>query len=88
MELLKQHGHVVELPVMIHGEGRRFDFNVQPHDHLICTSCGAVFDIEVDVDHSLLITEKQQQGFDIKEISISVYGICSQCKDKDSKTLN
>lgn len=88
MELLKQRGHVVELPVVIHGEGRRFDSNVQPHDHLICNSCGAVFDMEIDVDHSLLITEKQQQGFDIKEISINVYGICSQCKDKGSKTLN
>jgi Fur family transcriptional regulator, peroxide stress response regulator len=88
MELLKQRGHVVELPVVIHGEGRRFDSNLTPHDHLICTSCGAVFDIEIDVDHSLLFTEKQHQGFDIKAISINVYGVCSQCKDKDSKILN
>jgi Fur family transcriptional regulator, peroxide stress response regulator len=88
MELLKKRGHVVELPVMIHGEGRRFDSNLTPHDHLICTSCGAVFDIEIDDDHSLLFNEKQQQGFDIKEISINVYGMCSKCKNKDSKTLN
>lgn len=86
MELLKQRGHVVELPVAIHGEGKRFDSNVKPHDHLICSSCGAVFDIEIDVDHSSLLTKKQQQSFDIKGISINVYGMCSKCKDKDSKT--
>jgi Fur family transcriptional regulator, peroxide stress response regulator len=88
MELLKQRGHVVELPVVIHGEGRRFDSTVTPHDHLICTSCGAVLDIDIDVDHSLLLSKKQQHGFDIKKISINVYGVCSPCKDKDSKTLN
>ena len=88
MELLKQRGHVVELPVVIHGEGRRFDSTVTPHDHLICTSCGAVFDMEINIDHSSLLTEKKQQGFDIKGISINVYGVCSQCKDKDSKTFN
>jgi Fur family transcriptional regulator, peroxide stress response regulator len=88
MDLLKKRGIVLELPVAIHGEGRRFDSTVTPHDHLICTSCGSVFDIEVDVDHSLLLTDKQQQGFDIKEISINVYGVCSQCKVKESTKYN
>jgi Fe2+ or Zn2+ uptake regulation protein len=84
MDLLKKEGVVLELPV-INGDGRRFDSNPIPHDHLICSTCDTVFDIDVDVDHSLLLTEKQQRGFDIGRICINVYGVCSQCKEMDNK---
>lgn len=88
MDFLKEKGQVVELPIAIHGDGRRFDSNVMPHDHLICTSCGRVVDIEVDVDHALLLSEKQQQGFDISKISINVFGFCPECKQKKRETVN
>ena len=80
MDLLKKEGFVHELP-MRNVEGRRFDSNSTPHDHLICSICGAVFDIEINADHSLLLTEKQQQGFEINEICINCYGVCPNCKN-------
>jgi Fur family peroxide stress response transcriptional regulator len=87
MELLKKDGLVHELSVR-NIEGRRFDSNLKPHDHLICRICGTVFDIEIDVDHSLLLTEKQQQGFEVSEICINVYGVCTNCQNMDSKVNN
>lgn len=86
MELLKKRNLIQELPAVIHGEGRRYDSNPAPHDHLICLSCGKVVDIEVNVDHSLLLTEDQQQGFDIHKIGINVYGQCPGCKNMATKT--
>jgi Fur family transcriptional regulator, peroxide stress response regulator len=83
IDLLKDKGIVMELPIVIHGEGRRFDPNPVPHDHLICNKCGAVVDIEGNVYHSSLLSEKQQHGFDIKAISVNVYGICPGCKNID-----
>ena len=80
MELLKKEGVVFELP-MLGGEGRRFDSNPILHDHLVCKSCGSVHDVDVDVDHSLLISESQKKGFEIKKICINIYGICPQCKN-------
>jgi Fur family transcriptional regulator, peroxide stress response regulator len=90
LELLKLQGQVLELPITIHGEGKRFDSNVTPHDHIICTSCNRVVDIELNINHALLLTEKQQCGFDIKKISINVYGLCPECKSKEkgSELLN
>jgi Fur family peroxide stress response transcriptional regulator len=85
MDMLKEMGIVMELPVVIHGEGRRFDANPIPHDHLICTTCGAVVDIESNVYHSSLITEEQRQGFDVRALSVNVYGLCPQCKKKNNK---
>jgi Fur family peroxide stress response transcriptional regulator len=87
IDLLKKDGLIHELPVR-NVEGMRFDSNLTPHDHLICSICGTIFDIEIDVDRSLMLTEKQQQGFKINEVSINVYGVCSNCKDMNSKVNN
>jgi Fur family transcriptional regulator, peroxide stress response regulator len=87
LELLKLKGQVLELPIAIHGEGKRFDSNVTPHDHIICKVCNKVVDIELDSKHSLLLTENQQHGFDIKEISINVFGVCPECKSKDKESV-
>jgi Fe2+ or Zn2+ uptake regulation protein len=83
MELLKRKGFVQEIHAVVDGEGRRYDPNVMPHDHLICETCGKVIDIEVAVDHSLLVPEDQQHGFDINKISINVYGRCSECRNQN-----
>jgi Fe2+ or Zn2+ uptake regulation protein len=80
MDLLKKRGVIMELPISVNQEGRRYDCNVEPHDHLICNHCGKVVDVEIDIDHSLLLDEKQQQGFDVKVISINVFGLCPECK--------
>jgi len=88
LELLKLRGLVLELPITIHGEGKRFDSNVTPHDHIICTVCGRVVDIEIDVNHALLLTEEQKHGFDIREISINVFGVCPACKSRESRLVN
>lgn len=80
MELFKKEGLVVELPAIVQGEGRRFDSNTRPHDHLICMSCGRVVDVDAGLDRSLLFDDQPLQGFHIHSIFINAYGICSMCK--------
>ena len=54
-----------------------------PHNHLICSICGNIVNIEMDVDKSLISTEKLlQQGFDINVIYMDFYGVCPKCKNK------
>ncbi len=84
MDKLKKKGLVTELPVHS-GDGRRFDSNPHPHDHLICTDCGAVVDIVIGIDHSELLTEEQKRGFDIMGIFTCFYGLCPGCKKMESK---
>lgn len=81
MDLLKKEGLVMELPVVVHGEGRRFDPNIKPHDHLICMSCGKVVDVEAGVDRSLLFNDVQLKDFQLESISINAYGMCPSCKN-------
>jgi len=68
-------------------EVRRFNHKFKellqrPHNHLICSICGNILDTDLDVDKSLISTEKLQQDFDIKKIYIDFYGICPKCKNK------
>lgn len=82
VDLLKKNGLIHELPAF-NGEGIRFDSNLTPHDHLICSVCGKIVDIIVD--HSILPTEKQKDGFDIKETRIQFNGLCPNCKNSASR---
>ena len=83
IDLLKKDGLIHELAVR-HQEGIRFGSNLTPHDHLICSICGNIVDVEIDVDHSLLLTEKQKNNFDIREIHIEFYGVCPNCKNNET----
>jgi len=85
MDILKKNGLVMELPVLS-GEGRKFDSNTVPHDHLICRYCGTTFDINCGIDHSVLLNEDQKQGFDIMGIFTCIYGLCPECKNTENKT--
>jgi len=87
IDLLKEEGLIQELAVLYH-EGRRFDSNLAPHDHLICSICGKIVDVEVNDNHSLMLTEKQKNGFDVREIRIKFHGICTNCKNMDSDVNN
>jgi Fur family transcriptional regulator, peroxide stress response regulator len=87
MEMLKKNGLVSEIPVL-NGEARKFDSNPMPHDHLICSSCGAVFDIDLNLNHSHLLMEKQQKGFYIKDLCVTTYGSCSKCHNQGQQDLH
>jgi Fur family peroxide stress response transcriptional regulator len=86
MDILKKNGLVTELPVHS-GDGRRFDSNTVPHDHLICTDCSAVVDIDIGIgiDHSMLLTEEQKRGFNVLGVFTFVYGLCPGCRKMESK---
>lgn len=60
----------------------RYDFNTAPHSHFICTECGAVIDIDCDVD---AILEAGQGNFDgtVTRCVTSFYGLCPKCKKQN-----
>ncbi len=60
IDLLKEEGLIHEV-AMRHHEGRRFDSNLVPYDHLICNICGNIVNVEVDIDHNSLLTKKRNK---------------------------
>ncbi len=73
---LERKGLVQEVP-SCGSAGKRFDPNAAPHDHLICRSCNAIFNLDPSLRPP--IGAEHLHGFDPKDIVITVYGLCPDC---------
>ena len=78
LNLLSDLGEIIKLDC---GDGYdRFDGNVQPHYHVMCTSCNAVEDLEMEsIDHINTIANASYSGL-ILGHHTTFYGLCEHCK--------
>jgi Fur family peroxide stress response transcriptional regulator len=81
LKALKQRETLLELT--IDPDKKRFDPNVGPHHHLICTECRKIIDI--DSVFELGLTDRQKNGFEITGNHIDFYGVCPQCMKRKGK---
>ena len=57
----------------------RVDPNVETaHHHLICTVCGRVRDVLVDV-RDLRLPARDQRGFTVSDVEVHFRGVCEDC---------
>jgi len=55
------------------------------HDHIVCTRCGRV---EEFVDKEIEKRQRQiaqRLGFELESHALSLYGICSECRQKEQR---
>ncbi len=76
--LVKQ-GYIKE--VYADDETARYDGCVTRHDHAICTICGALIDVPVDValSQEALQAAAQAAGIRLRSHELRLYGQCSVC---------
>ena len=57
----------------------RVDPNVEEdHHHLVCTNCGLVRDLPLDVS-SVRLSAKSRRGFDVRAVEVIARGLCDTC---------
>ena len=62
----------------------RYDITLGTHHHVVCRSCGAVADVNVEVDHHRLTEEaKGHEGFLIDGCHLEFVGICENCQNQN-----
>jgi Fur family ferric uptake transcriptional regulator len=81
LESLAQQGVIVRIETT--GGQKRFDYNVSPHPHFRCETCGKIEDIPLDLEAPDLDGEHPW----VKERKITVktlnyQGLCSECVKK------
>jgi len=60
----------------------RVDPNVDDaHHHMICTRCGAVRDVFVDVADVRLPADG---GFAVESVEVNFRGLCDECRDREA----
>lgn len=76
LEALTRLHLVSELPAT--GQSRRFDANMEPHQHLVCTSCGLLTDHR-DAKLERVEAPRDLNGFVPHSVHIHIHGLCSSC---------
>jgi Fur family transcriptional regulator, peroxide stress response regulator len=81
LRYLKEAGHIAEIQF---GNGAsRFDRATHRHDHAICTSCGKLVDIEMDVPADIVKRAAKYSKFKPESIEFTLRGKCPDCSKKN-----
>jgi Fur family transcriptional regulator, stress-responsive regulator len=52
------------------------------HHHLVCTSCGAIVDVDCVVGHAPCLTPSDLGGYSIMAAEVTFWGVCADCQQK------
>jgi Fur family peroxide stress response transcriptional regulator len=72
-------------PVSRLGARGRWDANLDPHHHLVCTSCGSVTDVaEPRLEAAALpaAAVAERHGFEAAGHSVEIFGRCAACRGR------
>ncbi|WP_428042994.1 Fur family transcriptional regulator [Candidatus Avelusimicrobium fimicolum] len=58
----------------------RFDGDLRPHCHFVCTNCGEVYDVFLKDGESLPLPAGMAHWGDVKQINLQVRGLCNKCR--------
>lgn len=78
LRYLKDQGLINEINF---GNGAsRFDAILERHDHAICTACGKLVDLEMDLSDELMHIAANRAQFVPHSIQLTLKGLCDSCK--------
>ncbi len=82
LNLLTDIGEAVKISTPDGGD--RFDARVEPHNHFLCTKCGRLLDLDLDMHSIEEVNRLAAEKFDgiITFSSTLFYGECSDCIKK------
>ena len=60
--------------------GSRFDRTIEPHAHIICTSCSRVIDVPLPFDAQLDARASEQIGWSVSSHYTIFEGLCPDCR--------
>lgn len=84
LHLLAQHGLIQELTFA--DQASRYDKRVDRHDHVHCTTCGLLIDVDVPVALIARHVAEEQSGYDIDSHHTLFAGRCPTCRAEPTRT--
>ena len=77
LRYLKDAAHIAEISF---GNGAsRFDSKITRHDHAICTKCGKLVDMEIELPIEIVNFAAEFSKFKPEFIELTLRGICPDC---------
>lgn len=79
LNLLADMGEITKIPTPDGGD--RFDGDIHPHYHVVCTSCGKVIDLMMNEEYIHTVNQEAAKYFEgtIDSHKLMFYGTCAKC---------
>ena len=79
LRYLKEAGHIAEISF---GNGAsRFDSMTSRHDHAICTKCGKLVDMDLELPAELVSRAAEFSRFRPESLELTLRGLCPECSN-------
>jgi Fe2+ or Zn2+ uptake regulation protein len=56
-----------------------YDGRTEPHQHMVCRSCGRIEDLDGEVDARALLRRASSAGFEPERAELIISGLCAEC---------
>lgn len=77
LRFLKDAGHISEISF---GNGAsRFDRITERHDHAICTKCGKLVDMHLELPGDISKQAEKFSKFKLESLEVTLRGLCPEC---------
>lgn len=86
LEILSEAGMIAKLEIS--GRQKRFDYDVEEHDHICCVQCHRVDNLEIDRHAAHDVPKTSDKGYRVTGYRLEVAGICPDCQKKNSNKEN
>lgn len=85
LNLLADMGEITKIPTPDGGD--RFDGDIHPHYHVVCTSCGKVIDLMMNEEYIHTINQEAAKYFKgtIDSHKLMFYGTCAKCRQNKNQ---
>ena len=83
LEILSEAGMIKKLEIS--GRQKRFDWDLEQHDHIFCVQCRRVDNIELVRDQKLSLPAEYDLDYQIAGCRVEFYGICPKCQKKNAR---
>jgi Fur family transcriptional regulator, peroxide stress response regulator len=83
LRYLKEAGHISE--VQFGSGASRFDAMTHRHDHALCTDCGALVDIEMELPQEIVRRAAEYSKFKPESLEFTLRGKCPTCADESPR---
>lgn len=62
----------------------RIETNPEPHQHLVCSKCRRMFDIDPRHFEAPRVRGKLPAGFEVRRVYVEMVGLCGSCARKEA----
>lgn len=79
LDLFHRHGFLRK--VSTENQVARYDANVAPHHHLVCSACGRIRDVTLDEQRvNGLVPQQTSEDFSVTHADVIFHGLCGECR--------